>query len=576
MMHRRLQPAVATLLAMTGSVGLAGCSGSASPTSGTPTTVGHTNQGSGTTPDDVDPSGPHDTVTVAFAGDLHFQLHLAALLDHPRGALGPMTRTLADADVTMVNLESAITERGTLEAKELESPDDRYYYRTSPAALDLLALAGVDVVTMANNHAADYGPVGLSDTLRAIRRSPIPVVGLGKDRQAAFTPYRVTVGDTDLAFIAADASFREGSSSVWEAGTSNAGVAAAHAARPRDLLAAVRKASAVDDVVVVYLHWGREMQSCPTAQQRITARALADAGADVIVGSHAHVQLGSGWLGDTYVNYGLGNFLWYHDHQPQTGVLRLVISDGQVVRDSWNPARIQTFGRPLPLHGAARAEAISDWRDLRVCAGLAPDPSVSAPPESSPYQATSSRLGPALRRRMAPSHRPGCPVAWSDLRYLRLSYVGFDDLGHTGELVVHRRYARDVVRVFHRLYDARWPIRQLRLVDDFRADDGRSMAADNSSGYNCRRVAGSATWSAHALGAAIDLNPLENPDLSRSKIAPASGAPFATLDRHQCRLPPGAICSSDVVVRAFAAIGWQWGGEWSRYPDFQHFSAAEG
>ena len=81
-------------------------------------------------------------MTLAFAGDMHFDLHLAALFDQPQGALGPVTRTLADADLTMVNLESAITDRGTPEAKELEEPGQRFHFRTAPAALDVLAAAG--------------------------------------------------------------------------------------------------------------------------------------------------------------------------------------------------------------------------------------------------------------------------------------------------------------------------------------------------------------------------------------------------------------------------------------------------
>ncbi|MET1058788.1 MAG: CapA family protein [Nocardioides sp.] len=318
--------------------------------------------------------GPSGVVTLAFAGDMHFQLHLAALLERPRGALGPIARTLADADLTMVNLESAITERGTPEAKEREVPDERYYYRTSPAALDVLAAAGIDVVTMANNHGADYGPVGLRDTLAAARTSPIPVVGIGRNRREAFTPYRVSVRGTDVSVLAADGSFREGASSVWAAGPSTPGIAAAHADRPRALLAAVRAASRRDDVVAVYLHWGAEGRGCPTRQQRTTARALADAGADVIVGTHAHVQLGSGWLGDSYVSYGLGNFLWYHNREPDTGVLRVRIRDGEVVGDTWVPARMGTYGIPRPLEGRARADAERDWRRLRGCTDLAAGP----------------------------------------------------------------------------------------------------------------------------------------------------------------------------------------------------------
>ena len=321
-----------------------------------------------------DPDGPSGVVTLAFAGDMHFQLHLAALLDHPRGALGPISRTLAGADLAMVNLESAITERGTPEAKELEVPDRRFYYRTPPAALDVLDAAGIDVVTMANNHGADYGPVGLRDTLAAIRTGPVPVVGIGRDRRAAFAPYRVSVRGTELAFLAADASPREGSSSVWAAGPRTPGIAAAHADRPRALLAAVRAATRQVDVVVVYLHWGAEGRACPTRRQRTTARALSAAGADVVVGTHSHVQLGSGWLGEAYVSYGLGNFLWYHDREPDSGVLRVTIRDGEVVGDAWVPARIGTFGIPRPLAGPARERAVADWRRLRACTDLAPRP----------------------------------------------------------------------------------------------------------------------------------------------------------------------------------------------------------
>jgi hypothetical protein len=519
------------------------------------------------------PPGPRGTVTLAFAGDVHFQLQLAALLDHPRGALGPITQTLAAADLTMVNLESAITDRGTREAKDREVAGQRYFYRTSPAALDLLAAAGVDVVTMANNHGADYGPVGLRDTLAAIRKSPIPVIGIGRDSRAAFAAYRVSIRGTRFAFIAADASKREGTSNVWAAGPATAGIAAARDARPSALIAAVRAASRQDDIVVVYLHWGAELQGCPTLQQRTTARALAEAGADVIVGSHAHVLLGAGWLGDTYVDYGLGNFLWYHNHEPETGVLRLTISDGQVVGDSWIPARIETYGRPLPLRGRDRAEAIADWQRLRACTDLAADRPEAPLPA---YSWSVQPIGPVLRHRMAFSYHPGCPISLTDLRYLQMAYVGFDGNAHTGEMVIHKDYAVQVATVFERLYDARWPIGQMRLVDDYRGDDNRSMAANNTSGFNCRRVAGSRAWSAHAYGAAIDINPVQNPDLTGASVAPLAGRRFAAIDRAADAHPArGVITAGGPVVQAFARIGWEWGGAWSSGKDYQHFSGPD-
>ncbi len=552
------------VVALVAAAAVSACSGSAqSPTAEPETeTVEGTDQR-------ARPDGPTGVVSLAFAGDVHFQLHLAALLKKGSTGLGPMSRALTGADVAMVNLESAITERGTLERKELETPEDRYHFRAPASALDFLAAAGVDVVSMANNHAADYGTVGLADTLRAARSGPVDVVGVGRNRDAAFASHLETVRGTDIAFLAADASFREGSSSVWKAGASNPGVAAARSGRPRALLDAVRAASREADVVVVYLHWGQDGRACPTPLQETAVRALAAAGADAVVGSHAHVLLGSGWQGDTYVNYGLGNFLWYHNHQAETGVLRLRIEDGEVVGDTWLPAEIRAGGRPMPLTGVARARAVEDWQRLRGCADLAPRPSTA--PRG--FVSSVHRIGPAMQERMATSHGSRCPVAWRDLRLVRVTHVGFDGRDHTGELVVAATYARRVAGVFERLYDARWPIRRMRTVDAYGGSDRRSMRANNTSGYNCRRVQGSSSWSAHAHGAAIDLNPVQNPYLTASSVQPAAGRPFAGLDRSaSARVPTGAIRQDDVVVRAFAAIGWEWGGTWAD-PDYQHFAA---
>jgi D-alanyl-D-alanine carboxypeptidase len=130
------------------------------------------------------------------------------------------------------------------------------------------------------------------------------------------------------------------------------------------------------------------------------------------------------------------------------------------------------------------------------------------------------------------SWHPGCPVPLRDMRLVRVSCVGFDDRAHQGELVVHRWYAGGIVRVFSRLYAARYPIRRMRLVDDYGADDDRSMAADNTSVFNCRLRAGSSTeWSQHAYGRAIDLNPVENPFVTPTHVSPPAGASY--VDRSQ-------------------------------------------
>jgi hypothetical protein len=158
----------------------------------------------------------------------------------------------------------------------------------------------------------------------------------------------------------------------------------------------------------------------------------------------------------------------------------------------------------------------------------------------------------------------------SQLRLLRLSYWGFDARAHTGSLVVNRRVSRDVVTVFRRLYAARFPIRRMVPVSQYRGSDDASMAADNTSAFNCRRIPGSPTrsWSMHAYGEAIDVNPVENPYVVGRRVLPPAGRRF--LDRTRRR--PGMAVEGGVLVRAFAAVGWEWGGHWTSSLDYQHFS----
>jgi hypothetical protein len=166
------------------------------------------------------------------------------------------------------------------------------------------------------------------------------------------------------------------------------------------------------------------------------------------------------------------------------------------------------------------------------------------------------------------SYRPGCPVGPAQLRLLRLSYWDFEGRRRIGSLVVRDRVARDVVSVFRRLYVARFPIRRLRKVDAYRGSDDASMAADNTSGFNCRFVSGTRRWSQHAYGEAIDVNPVENPYVQGARVSPPAGRRF--LDRSPAR--PGMAVEGGVLVRAFDAVGWKWGGRWPSSRDYQHFS----
>ena len=172
------------------------------------------------------------------------------------------------------------------------------------------------------------------------------------------------------------------------------------------------------------------------------------------------------------------------------------------------------------------------------------------------------------------SYRPGCPVPPAQLRRVRLRYWGFDGASHAGTLVVNESVTAPVIAVFRRLYGERFPIRRMRPIDAYHGSDDRSMAADNTSAFNCRYAVapGPKQWSAHAYGVAIDVNPVENPYLEGGTVRPAAGKPY--LDRSRAR--PGMALPGGALVRAFAAVGWLWGGRWTGSPDYQHFSSTGG
>jgi hypothetical protein len=190
---------------------------------------------------------------------------------------------------------------------------------------------------------------------------------------------------------------------------------------------------------------------------------------------------------------------------------------------------------------------------------------IGASPSTPGFVGTISRVRAAELRH---SHRPGCPVGPSELRRLEVSHWDFAGRLRVGSIVVRATEARDVLSVFRKLYAARFPIRRLRLVEAYKGSDDASMAADNTSGFNCRYVSGTRRWSQHAYGLAIDINPVENPYVHGGRVEPPAGRRF--LDRSRARR--GMVVPGDVVIRAFAAIGWSWGGRWST-PDYQHFSA---
>jgi hypothetical protein len=199
------------------------------------------------------------------------------------------------------------------------------------------------------------------------------------------------------------------------------------------------------------------------------------------------------------------------------------------------------------------------------------DPSTGAPPPMGAdgvpvYQGTVSSV---TAGDLGSSWRSGCPIGPSQLRRVRVDYWGYDGAAHRGDLIVRSTVAQDVAWAFGRLYDARFQIQRIHPVQRYGSDDDESMAANNTSAFNCRRVTGGMSWSEHAYGTAVDINPIQNPSVTRSgTILPPAGRPYA--DRRV--KVAGTINRNGVVRTAFAQIGWEWGGDWANPKDYQHLT----
>lgn len=378
-MSRRRRAAVAAYGAA--ALLLAGCSTPAEPAPGP--VPGPTSQPAPVEPTtpapDPEPEPRPRAVTIALAGDVHFEGVLRSRLDDPATALAPVTGALAAADLAIVNLETSVGTGGA------PDPSKRFTFQAPPSALAALSAAGVDVASLANNHALDFGRAPLPGTFAALADArsadpPLDVVGLGRDVADAFRPALTDVGGTLVATLAAtvaDADPTADPTGAWAATGTAPGTA--DAIDPRRLLRAVRAADREADVVVAYLHWGVQGEGCPTPGQRDLAADLVAAGADVVAGTHAHRLQGDGRLGRGYVAYGLGNYAWYTQGSgasSTTGVLTLTVrppSDpsgrARVTRADWAPARIGADGLPRPTL-ADRAAFEAGRADLRACAGL--------------------------------------------------------------------------------------------------------------------------------------------------------------------------------------------------------------
>jgi poly-gamma-glutamate synthesis protein (capsule biosynthesis protein) len=328
---------------------------------------------------DPDWDGDGVAVTLAFGGDVHFPANTnlgRRLATDPANALGEtVPALLAGANLSMVNLESALT-NGTCP----EPQSKQYVYDAPASAITAFEHAQVTLITETNNHGEDCGPSGLQMAIQARTESGYPILGIGQNISDAFTPYRATINGEKIVVIAATQVIDAGLQEAWTATASQPGLASAYEVRA--LVSAVEAARRSADTVVVYLHWGTEQQACPNSLQEPLAQLLVRAGADIVVGTHAHVLLGGGYLGRAYVDYGLGNFAFYDNSPPEneSGSLLITVTGRHIDGVTWRPAVIED-DLPQPLTGDAATRALAAWNQARGCTDVtaAPSQAIASP-----------------------------------------------------------------------------------------------------------------------------------------------------------------------------------------------------
>jgi poly-gamma-glutamate synthesis protein (capsule biosynthesis protein) len=346
-------------------------------------------------------TGDGKQVTFGFGGDVHFAGVVGnSLAQNPATALGStIPQLFSGTQLRMVNLETAVTD-GTC-----PEPQNKQYIFDAPAsAVTALQSAQITLATEANDHGEDCGPQGLSQNLSIAGQDKYPIIGIGSNAAQAFAPYRVTIDGQRIAIISATQVIADNLVPTWTATATTGGVASA--IDPTELVREVQQVRRNADTVIVYVHWGTETQSCPNPQQGPLADQLVKAGADIVVGTDAHVLSGAGYLGNAYVDYGLGNFAFYDDTPPETssGSLIVTATGRHIVSATFRPAILQA-GLPQPLTGQPATSALASWASARGCTNLSAGPAASlatmhsetvpfvAPPAPPPSSTTTSTPG---------------------------------------------------------------------------------------------------------------------------------------------------------------------------------------
>ncbi|QSF46605.1 CapA family protein [Paenibacillus tianjinensis] len=311
-----------------------------------------------------------DNITLTFAGDILLDGFVGEQIarygiNFPFAKVAP---ALQKADIAFANLETPVSVRG-------KAAEKTFAFRSKPEALGGLKLAGIDGVSLANNHILDYGQVAMLDTLTHLDRYKIGHTGAGSNIDQAFMPYVKTVKGKRVAILGAS---RVLSGPSWYAGKTSPGAASAYTAEP--LLGAIRKSAKDNDYTIVYLHWNEEFKDYPEPYARTLAKQMIDSGADIILGAHSHCLMGIEYYKHKPIYYSLGNFVFNRSTRGGEKTLRSMLADF-TISESGISSRIRPVkiigGQPNFMGEAYNKETIRLMNQLSFNAKIAPDGAVS-------------------------------------------------------------------------------------------------------------------------------------------------------------------------------------------------------
>lgn len=275
---------------------------------------------------------------------------------------------LQKADMAFANLETPVSVRG-------EPADKTFAFRSKPAALEGLSFAGIDGVTLANNHILDYGQTAMLDTLIHLDKYKLGHTGAGKNAEDAFKPYTKTVKGKRIAILGAS---RVLSGPSWHAGKNNPGAASAYT--PEPLLSAIKKSAKDNDYTIVYLHWNQEFKDYPEESSRKLAKQMIDSGADIILGAHSHCLMGIEYYKHKPIYYSLGNFVFNRSTRGGDKTLHSMLVDftisGAEIKSRITPVKI-IGGQPNFMNEAYNQATIKRMNELSFNAKIAAGGAVS-------------------------------------------------------------------------------------------------------------------------------------------------------------------------------------------------------